>query len=97
METGTLSRCTSAPRPAAAAISLVAQAIPPAPRSFIPKARPFPRRWRQAALFASVSTRDRNGSGTCTAPRFSSPSSRSTLAKAAPPKPESSVALPTRT
>jgi hypothetical protein len=47
---------------------------------------------------ASVRARRRKGSGSCTAPRRDdSSSARTVLANEAPPKPLSSVGLPTRT
>jgi len=73
--------------------------MPPAPRSLKPHGSRRSRTIRNASYVAAFSTRFRNGSGSCTAPRESdvpgSPSSPE--ANAAPPKPLSSVGLPTRT
>ena len=68
---------------------------PPAPRSLNPAGTPRSRIRRNASAFATCSTRFRNGSGSCTAPRWSPPSSPE--ANAAPPKPLSSVGFPTST
>jgi len=93
---GTVSRSTAMPTPPAAASSVVAQAIPAAPRSPIATTTPAAYNSRQH----SISSFSMNGSPTCTFGRFArSPSAAPNEALAstdAPPMPSGPVGEPNR-
>src|SRR6056300_478326 len=93
-----LSTHTSAPKPAASASSMLAQATPPAPKSLKPtlSTKFFSSKYSNKEYVAFKMCLSKNALGSCTAPLFCCffSSSSSKEAKLAPPKPLLSVGFP---